>query len=120
QVERGSRCGRVRAEADAEARGAQLREWRDPAAEERVRAWAVHDRDVVSREQLDLLVVEVDAVRGDDAGREEPELGELGDRGGAAAFERAVPRARPAGLCLALGEVCRDRKAKADGLLPEL
>src|SRR5205814_7995830 len=81
QVERGRRGGAVRAEADAQAGGAQLGERRDPAAEERVRARAVDDGDVVPGEQLELLRVEMHAVGGDDSLREEAGSRQLADRG---------------------------------------
>ena len=97
----GRRRRAVRAHAEAKPGVPQPGERRDPAAEQRVRARAVRRRDVVADEQLELLVVEMDAVRADDLRAEQPVLGEDPDgvrRDAHAAEhvgERAAPGARP-------------------------
>jgi hypothetical protein len=69
-VEGRGRGGRVRPEADADVRGAKFGDRGDAAAEQGVRAWAVHDRDVPLGKQRDLVGVHLDAVRTEQVGPE--------------------------------------------------
>ena len=119
-VERRSRGGRVRAEADADARRAQVGERRDPAAEQRVRARAVRDRHAALGEQGDLGVVHLDAVRAEQVGPEHrlerPDraapgrrLQERRDR-----RQRAGAVLEPLVLVRALGEVRPDGDAEGE------
>ena len=119
-VERRRRRGAVRRDADADARLAQRRERGDAAAEDPVRARAVRDRDVVLGEERDLLLVGLDAVRGDDVRAEQPASASArmpvvpggGTSISANDSQRAGPRAQELRLGLALGEVRRDREAE--------
>ena len=99
-VEAGGRGGAVRAEADAEAGLAQRAHGSHSAPEQRVRAWTMHDRHVVLGEELDLLLVDRNAVSRRDGRAEEALAGEVADRRTpwAARQEVGVRRHRPGAL----------------------
>ena len=78
-VERRRRRGAVRGDAHANARFSKLRERRDPTAEDPVGTRTVRDRDVVLREERDLLLVGLDAMGGDHVRVEQPGLCERAD-----------------------------------------
>ena len=120
-VEGRSRGRAVGAEPDADPGLAELGERCDSAAEQRVRARTVRDRDVVLGEQGDLLGVDRDAVRGDDVRVEQSEAGEIADPGrperasGDQAGHRSLAGGQPEELGLALGEVRHHRQAELEG-----
>ncbi len=124
-VERRCRGGAVGGDADADAGLAQRSEWRHPAAEDAVRARAVGDGDVVGREDLDLLLVGLDAVRGDDVRVEQPRLRERPDAGRARWRNEHVRERLPAAatgaeelrLVVTLGEMRGDGKAELEPML---
>src|SRR5687767_13574283 len=66
KVERGSGGRAVSSQADPEAGSAKCLEWREAAAEHRIRARAVSNCHIVLGEQGDLLPVDLDAVRGEE------------------------------------------------------
>ena len=97
-----------------------LGERRDPAAEERIRAGAVGDGNVVPREQLELVVGQLDAVRGDDLRSQEAGGRETPDPGLAVGLDqelrhgthRPFAALQPVELVLALVEVRHHRDAE--------
>ena len=90
-VERRRRRGAVRRDADPDSGVPKRRQGRDPAAEERVRARAVRDRDVVCGEQLDLLRhLPGRSARRGRAGRAAPRRRAPGSRSGPAEARAAL------------------------------
>ena len=95
-------------------------ERRDPAAEQGVRARAVRDGDAVLGEQGDLLRVDLDAVRRDDALVEQAGGGEAADAALPVRLDehlrapaaRALAAQQPVELVLALVQVRRDRQVE--------
>ena len=120
-VERRRRRRRVGAEPDADAGRPQAGERRGAAAEQRVRARAVRDRDVAGcASSCDLVVVEVDAVRAEKLGpehvreRRHRALARRLDEHGAIAASGPGARDEPFVLGGALGEVRADRDAERE------
>src|SRR5439155_11994283 len=121
-VEGRRRSWAVRPEPDAETGSAQARQRRDPAAKRGVRPRAVDDRNVMLREQRDLLGVELDAVRRDELWREDAVAGQrenpaLADRRrklGGERFPGPAPVLEPAELVGALVEMRRNRQAELE------
>ena len=105
---------------DPEPRGSELGKGCDAAAEERIRAGAVGDGNVVPREQLELVVGQLDAVRGDDLGSQQAGGRETPDPGLAVGLDQELRHGphgpfaalQPVELVLALVEVRHHRDAE--------
>ena len=108
-----------RCRSDAKSCGAKLGERRDAAPQQSVRPRAMDDRDVVAREHADLLGVDLDAVRCDDAWVEQacsgkppdPALAVRVDEQRLDRLHRPLACDQPVELVLALVEV-RHRPAR--------